>query len=273
MLPNVPASTSASMNAEQSPQPSSTDRRSRRWIGRGSGLILLGIVALLLGLMPTDPLTHLRAEVGSRLGQPYTVAQRLDEFGAAARARLQPHFDRAGVAWPGRRAALIGIKDQATLELQVMDHAGSWHAVRRYPVLAASGGPGPKLRQGDLQVPEGHYRVTFLNPNSRYHVSLRLDYPNRFDRARAREDGREHLGGDIMIHGSRVSIGCLAMGDPVAEELFTLVADLGMDRVEVLLLPHDFRTVPPPTSPKPGWMSGLYAALEHSLRRFPMMDR
>jgi murein L,D-transpeptidase YafK len=47
--------------------------------------------------------------------------------------------------------------------------------VRAYPIQAASGVPGPKLKEGDRQVPEGIYRLVLLNPNSRYHVSLRLD--------------------------------------------------------------------------------------------------
>ena len=52
-----------------------------------------------------------------------------------------------------------------------------------YPVLGASGVLGPKLKEGDRQVPEGVYRVPELNPNSDFHLSLRLDYPNEFDRA------------------------------------------------------------------------------------------
>lgn len=91
-------------------------------------------------------------------------------------------------------------------------------------MLAASGGPGPKLREGDLQVPEGVYRLTAFNPNSSYHLSLRVDYPNAEDRAAedravARSDRRTSLGGDIFIHGKAVSIGCLAIGDPGIEEL------------------------------------------------------
>ena len=56
------------------------------------------------------------------------------------------------------------------------------------PVLGASGGLGPKLREGDRQVPEGVYSIVYLNPNSVAHLSLALGYPNAFDRAHA--DGR-----------------------------------------------------------------------------------
>jgi murein L,D-transpeptidase YafK len=141
--------------------------------------------------------------------------------------------------------------------------------VRDYPVLAASGGPGPKLRQGDLQVPEGFYKILWLNPMSSYHLSMKLDYPNAFDRAQAAREGRTQLGGDIFIHGRDVSIGCLALGDPAIEELFVLVNDVGVGRVRVLIAPHDLRRHPRPTPAAPAWLDGLYVRLERELRRYP----
>ena len=120
------------------------------------------------------------------------------------------------------------------------------------------------------QVPEGFYRIEALNPNSRYHLSLRLDYPNEFDREAARRDGRSDLGGDIMIHGARASIGCLAMGDQTAEDLFVLTALAGREHVRVLISPTDFRD---PTSRVPhilsGWVRELYLSLRMELQQFP----
>src|SRR5436190_607476 len=86
-----------------------------------------------------------------------------------------------------------------------VERAGAWRFVREYPVMAASGGRGPKLREGDGQVPEGMYTIDWLNPNSSYHLSMHVDYPNAFDRAHAADDGRTALGGAIMIHGRDVS--------------------------------------------------------------------
>ena len=85
-------------------------------------------------------------------------------------------------------------------------------------VAAASGGAGPKRREGDLQVPEGVYRIDRFNPNSRFHLSLGLDYPNASDRLR----GARRPGADIFIHGNRVSIGCLAMTDRVIDEIYPI---------------------------------------------------
>jgi hypothetical protein len=39
-----------------------------------------------------------------------------------------------------------------------------------------------------------------------------------------KKDGRKNLGSNIMIHGKNCSVGCLAMGDEAAEELFVLAA-------------------------------------------------
>jgi murein L,D-transpeptidase YafK len=121
------------------------------------------------------------------------------------------------VASYGASFTLIGLKAEKRLELWAPDAAGRPRLIKTYPILAASGGAGPKLREGDRQVPEGLYAIESLNPNSRFHLSLRIDYPNAADRRRAQAEARTGLGGDIMIHGSNVSIGCLAMGDPAAE--------------------------------------------------------
>jgi hypothetical protein len=147
---------------------------------------------------------------------------------------------------------------------------GPWRHVRDYPVLAASGRPGPKLREGDCQVPEGLYRVERLNPQSRYHLSLRLDYPNAFDREQAAREGRTSLGGDIYIHGGAVSIGCLAMGDEAVEELFVLAARTGLPNIRVILAPADLRAAPGAAAlpREPAWIGPLYAAITKALDAF-----
>ncbi len=204
--------------------------------------------------------------VAWRLRPPHaTVEQRLAQYGAAARARLAPHFAAAGVNYPPHEVALIGVKDRRVLELWARDGARAFTRVRSYPMLAASGGPGPKLREGDRQVPEGLYAIESLHPNSRFHLALRVDYPNAFDRARARADGRTELGGDIMIHGSDVSVGCLAMGDTAIEELFTLAADSGPEHVRIILTPVDLPVDAPPDDALPGWTAELYAEIAREL--------
>ncbi|MDA3874515.1 MAG: L,D-transpeptidase family protein [Kiritimatiellae bacterium] len=196
-----------------------------------------------------------------------TVADRVDQFGGRVRKRLVPAFERIDVAYPPETMTLLGIKQDRVLELWVSNPP---KLLKTYPILGASGGPGPKLLEGDRQVPEGLYRIESLNPNSLYHLSLRLNYPNAFDLAKGKFDGRKELGSDIMIHGKQASIGCLAMGDEAAEELFVLAAETGIENVSVILAPVDFRSekLPEQMSEVPAWTSELYALIQSEILRF-----
>ncbi len=205
----------------------------------------------------------------SRLRAPASVAERVKHYGDAARARLLPQFARVAVAYPPRAVTLVGLKAEKRLEVWVSADGIKFQLLTSYPIRAASGVPGPKLREGDRQVPEGLYRIESLNPNSRFHLALRVNYPNDFDRKQARAEGRAQLGGDIMIHGSDVSIGCLAMGDAAAEDLFVLAAETGIKHVSVILAPMDFRVreLPPDIKTLPAWAAELYAAIRKELAR------
>lgn len=232
-------------------------------------VIALALLLLALAAAPVAP----RIAVGlyQRLRGRATVEQRLAQYGPAARERLRPHFERAGVAYPPARVVLLGIKSEKTLHIFAAPAAGGLRHITSYPILAASGGPGPKLRRGDRQVPEGVYRVESLNPNSLYHLSLRLNYPNEFDRAMAAADGRTDLGGDIMIHGSTGSVGCLAMGDPASEDLFTLAAETGLSNVTVILAPSDPRAGRMPAVPdtSPTWLAQLHEMIAGAAADLP----
>jgi hypothetical protein len=61
--------------------------------------------------------------------------------------------------------------------------AGPFVLLHAYPLAATSGHLGPKRRADDYQVPEGFYEIDRFNPNSSYHLSLGLNYPNTADRA------------------------------------------------------------------------------------------
>jgi hypothetical protein len=227
----------------------------------------------LLALAASGPVLRVPLFRGAdvRAAGPYTVAERLEQYGAVARARLAPFFARAKVRYPPAKLTLAYFKQERRLDLYARGRKGTPAFVRSYQSTAASGVLGPKLREGDLQVPEGFYKFVFLNANSRFHLSLRVNYPNAEDKARARQDRRAHLGGDIMIHGNAVSIGCVAMGDEAAEDLFVLVADTGMANVDLLLSPVDFRAsaLPADFQPPTAWTGELHGRLERALRAFP----
>ena len=143
---------------------------------------------------------------------------------ATAAANVRPALERdlaaAGLRF-GDPVFIRAFKEEKQLQLFVRNHAsGKFKLFRTYPIAAASGILGPKLMEGDGQVPEGFYHVppAAMNPASRYHLSFNIGYPNEFDRAHQR------TGSAIMVHGNNVSVGCLAMTDEKIEEIYTLCA-------------------------------------------------
>lgn len=109
-------------------------------------------------------------------------------------------------------------KEESLLEVWIRSGAEYQH-FKDYFICAYSGYLGPKLQEGDRQSPEGFYKVKKyqLNPNSKYHLSFNLGFPNQYDREHNR------TGSFLMVHGDCVSDGCYAMTDEKIEEIYTLV--------------------------------------------------
>ena len=121
------------------------------------------------------------------------------------------------------------------LELWV-EKDGRFVRFATYPVCKWSGRLGPKLKEGDRQAPEGFYTVAAeqLNPNSRWHRSFNLGFPNVLDQAHGR------YGSFLMVHGGCGSIGCYAMTDAVVDEIWRFVTaalEQGQTRVPVHVFP------------------------------------
>ena len=204
--------------------------------------------------------------VGNSLFQPVAA----QEVGPMAKYLLKARFERAGVSYPPERIQLIALKENKRLELWAWADR-KWRHIHDYPVFAASGHAGPKLKEGDKQVPEGFYRISALNPNSKFHLSLRLDYPNPFDWQHAVDEGRESPGSDIFIHGSAFSVGCLAIGNRNVEELYALVSQVGPEQVQVMIVPYDFRSRDYVLGKEdPSWLEHLYGYLKLRMRQFPL---
>ena len=203
-----------------------------------------------------------------------TIDDVLAQYQERVQKRLKPRFDFVNVAWPPEKVALVAFKDTRLLELWSYT-SGTWQHIKDYRVKGMSGKRGPKLREGDYQVPEGRYQIELLNPNSAYHLSLKLDYPNDYDRQQAEVDGRNDLGGDIFIHGGRLSKGCIAIGNSAAEELFILTALIGESNVSVLIAPRDFRFRPQTTLPvdAPIWIGDLNQQIATQLLQFPLAEK
>lgn len=108
-------------------------------------------------------------------------------------------------------------KQEAQMEVWVQDIYGKYILFNQYNVYAMSGELGPKRMRGDAQVPEGFYYINDFNPVSNYHLSLGINYPNKSDMILSKAEDK---GGDIYIHGARVSAGCIAMSNYYIEDIY-----------------------------------------------------
>ena len=103
--------------------------------------------------------------------------------------------------------------------------------------IALGGNPeGHKQQEGDSRTPEGRYIIDTKNPNSSFHLSLHISYPNKNDRASARKRGVSP-GGAIMIHGTPDALttlnaigfysdwtaGCIAVTNSDIEEIYASI--------------------------------------------------
>jgi murein L,D-transpeptidase YafK len=163
--------------------------------------------------------------VMAKLTGSRSVEQRLAEI-------VAKHPELAGRRFS--RVRLVCLKSERLVE--VYDAGTLW---KTFAMTAASGTLGPKLQEGDLQVPEGIYDVATLNPDSAYHLSIRVGYPNADDRKRSDARGISDYGGDIYIHGKAASIGCIAVGDEAIEAIFYAVATAGLASSRIVIAPTD----------------------------------
>ena len=169
---------------------------------------------------------HLNRMLYSQLGYPLPGTPdltRLDErLLAGGFKRGDPVFLRV-------------FKTEMTLELW-MKRGEGFALFASYPICYWSGRLGPKLQTGDHQAPEGFYTVGKgqLNPNSRWHRSFDLGFPNLFDR------GLGRTGSYLMVHGGCSSVGCYAMTNGVVAEMWGLITaalDAGQERFAVHVFP------------------------------------
>jgi murein L,D-transpeptidase YafK len=143
-------------------------------------------------------------------------APHLKPIPAAAQARL------AKLGMTQESPILVRIfKQEAELEVWKQKDDGRFHHFKTYPICNYSGDLGPKLKEGDKQSPEGFYTVSpgRMNPNSNFHLSFNLGYPNAYDAAHGR------TGAHLMVHGDCSSAGCYAMTDALIEEIYAIARE------------------------------------------------
>jgi murein L,D-transpeptidase YafK len=154
---------------------------------------------------------------------------------------LKKQFETKKLSWPPNYVYLRSFKYDKQLEVWVKsDRKEQYKFFKTYKVCMQSGTLGPKRFEGDFQVPEGFYHINEFNPNSNYHLSLGLNYPNASDKILSDAD---KSGSGIYIHGNCVSTGCLAITDLPIEELYVLgsyAKEAGQEFIPVHIYPVKF---------------------------------
>lgn len=153
-------------------------------------------------------------------------------------AATEKMFEQAGVPFPPEAIYIRIFKQEMQLELWVQPKSDdTFRRLKVYDICSTSGVLGPKRQQGDLQIPEGYYRINHFNPWSTFYLSLGINYPNRSDRILK---SGSNPGGSIYIHGDCVTIGCVPITDPQIKELYWIAVktrDAGQARIPVHIFP------------------------------------
>ncbi len=179
--------------------------------------------------------------VGLAAGVPFVMTKltRLSEIRTRVVPVLHREMEKKGLAL-GLPLHIRVYKESKELELWLQPSKGAaWKLFKTYPIKNYGRRDlGPKTQEGDQMAPEGFYAFgkASLNPNSNYHLSFNVGYPNALDKLHGR------TGSFIMVHGAEVSVGCFAMGDPAIEEIYLVAeAALAAGQKEISLHAFPFR--------------------------------
>jgi murein L,D-transpeptidase YafK len=139
---------------------------------------------------------------------------------------VKQKLTKAGVDTSGFSIFIRVFKQEAKLEVWAKSpKLPQYRLVETYAICQSSGQLGPKRKQGDGQVPEGFYEVASFNPQSEFYLALKVSYPNKSDQMKATGDP----GGDIMIHGNCVTIGCMPLTDDKIKEVYIMAIEAKND--------------------------------------------
>ncbi len=154
---------------------------------------------------------------------------------------IRKQFAAKKLSWPAKFIYIRSFKYDSELEVWAKNRVtDTFQLFKTYRVCALAGNLGPKRLQGDYQVPEGFYYINDFNPNSSYYLSLGLNYPNASDRVLS--DSLKP-GGEIYIHGSCVTVGCIPITDQQIGEVYMLASmayDQGQHFIPVHVFPIRF---------------------------------
>jgi murein L,D-transpeptidase YafK len=197
-----------------------------------------------------------------------TIESRVESLKDKVYSNLIPEFNRLGLEDIPSELSILAFKEERILEVYARVN-DKWQLLKSYDYTNFSGELGPKLKEGDKQIPEGIYKIEYLNPNSVYYLSLKVSYPNEFDKQKAQIEGRDKLGGDIFIHGKDLTVGCIPLGDDAIEEIFILATQVKNKDINVIIAPLDFRKNDKnPTIEFIDWEEELYDLIKAELKNY-----
>jgi len=151
---------------------------------------------------------------------------------------VKKQFEKEHLTWPPVEMYVRSFKYDRQLEVWVKGSVKEpFKLFKTYKICMQSGTMGPKRMEGDYQVPEGFYHINEFNPNSNYHLSLGLNYPNASDRILS---DSLRPGNAIYIHGNCVSTGCIPISDVPIEELYIIASNVkanGQEFIPVHVFP------------------------------------
>ncbi len=186
--------------------------------------------------------------------------------------RLQSNLDAIGINKFPDKLILLGLKEERVLQVYGDTEDGIKY-IKEYPFTAMSGTTGPKLQRGDYQIPEGIYGIEYLNPNSSYYLSMKISYPNDFDKSKSTFTDVADMGDNIFIHGKSVTVGCIPIGDEAIEELFIMVEKASVEEVKVIISPRDFRVNNSyPSVAGIDWEDKLYEMIDSGMVVLPKVN-
>ena len=157
---------------------------------------------------------------------------------------VKKYFTQKEISFTNFELFLRAFKHEQVLEVWVKEKSKQeFELLNTYRFCSTSGGLGPKRKEGDLQIPEGIYYINHFNPESNFHLSLGINYPNASDKILS---DKQHPGSAIYIHGNCVTVGCIPITDDKIKELYILAVEAknnGQEKIPVHIFPSQMDEV------------------------------
>lgn len=151
---------------------------------------------------------------------------------------LKNELGEKGITFENLEIFIRAFKQEEIVELWAKNNTDDFFVeIKKYTFCKSSGKLGPKRKEGDGQIPEGFYHIDRFNPNSKFYLSLGLNYPNGSDLILS---DHEKPGNDIFIHGGCATVGCIPIVNEKIKELFVLASEArknGQEKIPVHTFP------------------------------------